>query len=533
MGKAKHTLERFSKIKYRMIFEGILVGLLTGLYVSVFRVAIEKSELYRNELLSSVKDGSISPLIIVALAVVVALILYLIVKVEPNSAGSGIPQIKGELLGEVKEDWKKVIIGKFIGGVLAIGMGMSLGREGPSIQLGAMVGKGTSDIGKKLPVEEKFLITCGAGAGLAGAFFAPLAGVIFALEELHKNFSTEVLLSTMSAAVVSNFVSSSILGLDPIFDLYVERSLPLNKYWTVILLGIALGLLGTLYNWVMLKTLDLYKLIPYRVLRISLAVGITAILWFLLPQVLGSGHIMVHKIALGEQVISLEIGQLDGVKALLVALVIFFVAKLLFSAISFGSGVPGGIFLPLLVLGAIAGGIFSLLMSQILGTQDAYLANFIIIGMTGLFASIVKAPITGVILITEMTGDFGNFLPLTIVALVSYVVSDIAGSSPIYDSLLDRMIEQDDTKEHHGSRATKKVIVEGDVYMGSKMDGGTIEDMGLPQGALVISVERAGKEIVPDGATILQGGDKLVVLCAEAYQSQITESIDKLCKKIG
>lgn len=132
--------------------------------------------------------------------------------------------------GKINANWLQVLIAKFLGAVCAIGGGLSLGREGPSIQLGAMVGKGFSRVNNRFRTEEKLLMTCGAGAGLAAAFSAPLAGVVFSLEELHKSFSTEVLLSTMASAITADWIASYIFGLRPVFELTVTNGLPLSHF---------------------------------------------------------------------------------------------------------------------------------------------------------------------------------------------------------------------------------------------------------------------------------------------------------------
>ncbi len=267
--KTKITLEQFETYKYRMIAEGMAVGILTGFLVSMFRLALEKAEAFRGVVLAATERGYGY----IAAALLLLFFAYVAVwfcsRRVPLSTGSGIPQVKGELLGQMEQNWWQIICAKFAGGVCAIGAGLSLGREGPSIQLGAMVGKGFSRLSGKLKTEEKMLMTCGAGAGLAGAFCAPLAGVVFSLEELHKNFSTEVLLSTMAASVTSDFVSSYMFGLRPVFNLSVQGNLPLSRYWMILLLGIFLGLLGVFYNLVTARVQDLYDKLPRKSMRVA------------------------------------------------------------------------------------------------------------------------------------------------------------------------------------------------------------------------------------------------------------------------
>ena len=190
-----------------MILEGICVGVIAGFVVSLFRMMLIKAESLRGSVVANAMKGTEGALTGLAILAGLLIIACLCLWAEPLCGGSGIPQVKGELRGKIHQNWWKMIPAKIIGGAVSIGAGLSLGREGPSIQLGAMVGKGFSRIGNKLTTEEKLLMTCGAGAGLSCAFSAPLAGVVFTLEGLHKNFSTDVLLSTMAASIASDFVA--------------------------------------------------------------------------------------------------------------------------------------------------------------------------------------------------------------------------------------------------------------------------------------------------------------------------------------
>ena len=294
----------------------------------------------------------------------------------------------------------------------------------------------------------------------------------------------------------------------------------------------------------MMKALKTYDKLP-KPLAIGVAFALAIVVMLFMPQALGGGHSVVGQIAHGEFTLGFGIlGNKIGL-GILISLIIFFIVKLIFSAISFGSGVAGGIFLPLLVLGAIVGGIFGEAFNQINGSNELYIANFVILGMVGMFSAIVGAPATGVILITEMTGDLQNFFPLVIVGLISYMVADATGTSPIYDLLLDRLMSKDRDKDNKldeeeiayqnklKKRASKKVIIESDVYIGSPADGNKIKELSLPEGSLVISLVRHGKEIIPSGETIIKGGDYLVVLCAEDYQDAVFAKLDELCKTVA
>ena len=332
-----HTLKRFHHFRYALVLEGVAVGILAGVVVVVFRILLEKAA----ELLNlALAYGHSHPWFIPVWFVILlmaALVVALLLRWEPYISGSGIPQVEGEMQGEIKETWWRVLLAKYIGGILSIGCGLSLGREGPSIQLGAMTAKGFSRLTGRMRTEEKLLITCGASAGLSAAFNAPIAGVLFSLEEIHKNFSPEVLLSTMASSITADFISRNVFGLKPIFAFDIPHMLPLGQYGHVILLGIILGFLGVLYNRCIALSQSLYQKLPYRMLRLAVPFLLAGVLGFVYPSVLGGGHPLVEVISIGEMALG--------------ALCLLLAVKFIFSMISFGSGAPGGIFLPLLVMG--------------------------------------------------------------------------------------------------------------------------------------------------------------------------------------
>jgi len=512
----KETLQRKERFEYLLLAQGICVGILVGLVVGAFRYALQKAEDIRNLYIAAAEQSVALAICGIFILVFLALVIAFCLKREPMCSGSGIPQVKGEMRGHINAKWGQVILAKFLGGVAAIGGGLALGREGPSIQLGAMVGKGFSRITNRLRTEEKLLMTCGAGAGLAAAFGAPLAGVVFALEELHKNFSKEVLLSTMAAAISADCLASSFFGLEPVFDFGIISEMPLSRYWMVALLGIFTGAFGVFYNRMIAFMQDFYKKLKPAWMKAAVPFVLVVVLAFVWPEMLGSGHHLVSETA----------GGAFSLKMLLLILVV----KFIFSGFSFGTGAPGGIFLPLLVLGSLAGGLFTETLSPLFGLENHYIGTFVILGMAGYFASIVRAPITGIILISEMTGSLGNLLGLSIVALVSYMTAELLKGQPIYDQLLNRMLEGGISKK---PKRSNKVLIESEVYLGSRVEGQTLAEVDLPGGCLVVSILRDEREIVPHGATVLENGDKLIILCDEYFVAELEDILEKLCKTVA
>lgn len=412
-----------------LIGEGLFVGAFSGFITLAYRVALSYAGTWLDAVVVYIKSHPAAVFGWLLVLTFLAVIVGKLVTLEPMISGSGIPQVEGEIDGVLEQNWLRVLLAKFVGGCLCLLGGLSLGREGPSIQLGAMTGKGVSQMLRRNKEEERYMMTCGASAGLAAAFHAPLAGVMFALEEIHKKFSMAVLLSAMTASVTSDFVATRFLGLDPVFQFELAEPLPQKYYVWLLVLGIITGVAGVIYNWVMLKAQELYQKPKWltttgRMLIAFLTAGGLAVV---MPSVLGSGHHLMEMLTDGEMVLK---------TALLLLLV-----KLLFSAVSFGSGAPGGIFFPLLILGALIGGSFSMMGTAMFGLPEIYLNNFVLLAMAGFFTSIVRAPMTGIILLFEMSGSVSQFMSLTIVAVTAYGVATFLRSEPIYESLLERIVK--------------------------------------------------------------------------------------------
>ena len=513
ISKTKETLHRREDLKYGLILEGLGVGLLAGLIVSLFRFTLLKVEEMRNLYVEAAGQKFLVLLLGLGILIFILVCTVAITKREILSQGSGIPQVEAELMGKANANWVQVIIAKFLGSILAIGGGMSLGSEGPSVQLGAMAGKGISRINNRLKTEEKLLLTCGAGAGLAAAFGAPLAGVVFTLEELHKNFSREVLLTTMASCITANCISSYIFGLKPVFDFTVVNGMPLNRLWMVLILGIILGAFGVFYNKTTFFMQDVFKKINPVVAKIVIPFVMIVTLAIFLPHAVGSGADLIEPAGQG----------VFNIKMLLILLVVKYIS----SALSFGSGLPGGTFLPMLVLGALSGGLFTQVLSPAVGYTQTYVEYFVILGMAGYFSAIVRAPITGIILISEMTGTFSNLLPLAMVSLVAYMVADMLKGGPLYEQLTERLVEGGKVKN---ILRKSKILIESEVYYGSLMDERSLSHIDLPAGCLVVSILRNNHEIVPHGGTTIKAGDKLVILCNEEIVMEVQKELDQKCR---
>ena len=223
--ETKYTLELVGKIKLSLLLKSALVGGVGGLIICSFRYLLSQSETLVRTLYYFVREHLIWLPVLLLAYLGIGMVVGLIVKTEPMIKGSGIPQVEGQLIGAFHINWLPALLKKYIGGLLSIGSGLFLGREGPSIQLNALVGQGVADLLHSPDYEKKILITCGASAGLSAAFSAPLAGVLFALEEVHKNFSSVILLTSMVSSVCASVIAGILFGTTP--SLYVGQLSPL------------------------------------------------------------------------------------------------------------------------------------------------------------------------------------------------------------------------------------------------------------------------------------------------------------------
>ena len=182
------------------------------------------------------------------------------------------------------------------------------------------------------------------------------------------------------------------------------------------------------------------------------------------------------------------------------------------------------------MLGALTGGLYSGLLG-LAGLDQSYVTGYVIVAMAGYFAAIVRAPVTGVVLITEMTGDFTSLLPLVLTSLTAYVVAEALGAKPVYTQLLERSLGKPSAGRSSLLR-DRKTVLDTDVHVGSHMDGRRVADFGLPLGTLIVSVTRGGIEIIPDGNTILRGGDELEILTRENDIADVESIVDETCHTV-
>jgi chloride channel protein, CIC family len=351
----------------------------------------------------------------------------LIERFAPEAQGSGIPQVKAALAQFPVRLNAQVAWVKLVSGVLALGSGLSLGRQGPTVQLGAALAAQLSYWFPTAPAHRKQMIAAGAGAGLAAAFNTPLAGVLFVVEELLQDLSgltlgTAILSSFIGAVVARTLGGRSLAVSLSALTSHTSFSIPEIPFY--ILLGALAGLFGGLFNRGLLASLSLnQRFLPIGLPgRIALAGLCSGTLLGLLPTAFQNLEGLRQWISMGEA----------GWPWVALA----FVVRFGLSLVAFGSGAPGGVFAPSLVLGAALGQLVGLLQSHFLGAGMS--STYALVGMGAFFGAVSRVPFTGIVIIFEMTTNFNLVLPLMVSSVVAYLVAEIVSPGSLYNHLLKR-----------------------------------------------------------------------------------------------
>lgn len=402
-----------------LFLEAAMVGVLVGLTICLYRLCLTKAETILFWVVEQVKGNALYIALWFLILIILGCTVGWLIRFEPLAAGSGIAQVSREINSNLEASWWRVLLAKFVGAVLCILGGLSLGRAGPSIQMGAMTAKGFSRIRKVDKEKEIYFISCGAGAGLAATFHAPIAGIVLILEELHHGFNRTLALACMTATITADFVSKLFWGQETIFS-FASAKLPIQQYWLLLILGVLLGIAGGLYQILLKKGERIwasFHRIPKEV-RMSIVFVLAGVIGLFLPQVLGGGQAMV-KVIMGN-------APTWGILLMLV------VVKYIFSIFSSSSGAPGGLFFPVFIIGSYLGGIFGYFAIHSFSVSPDLWQQFIILGMAGFLVAVVRTPVTGIILVVEMTGGMSGLLDITIVCLLAYVVSYLLEDEPLY-----------------------------------------------------------------------------------------------------
>ncbi|MEW2587330.1 chloride channel protein [Streptomyces virginiae] len=416
----------------RAFVAAALAGCLVGLVGGGFRWCLDHADLLRASLLeATAAAGGAGRLIPVALTAAGAAVACAIARRVPHAPGSGIQHVEAVWRQESASASARLLPVKFAGGLIAIGSGLVLGREGPIVHMGAAIGSGAGRRGRLDAEDARMLHTALGGAGLAVAFTAPLGGLLFVCEEITGTVRPRLVLLTLVGTLTAVAVSRPIVGDALVLPMAAVPVPPLWMLPLFLLCGVSAGALGAAYSALVVGTLETCDRLT-RVPLVARAAVIGALVGALMafdPLLTGGGDQLSERLLAGAALTA---------PALTLCLAVRFVA----GPLSYAAATPGGLFAPLLALGALWGTLTHALVSPLLPAGAAGPAAFAAVGMAAVFTGVVRAPLTGTVLVAEMTGAGVLLLPLLTACLAAAVTADRLGSEPVYDALRRRMRER-------------------------------------------------------------------------------------------
>lgn len=403
----------------------LLVGAVAGLVGSLFRLGLRQLDVWRTLWIGKAHawgwGGAL--VVIAAVALLAAIAAWMVRTIAPESTGSGIPYVESQL----REGWIgnpfHIMWVKFVGGWMTIGGGLALGREGPTVQIGAVIGYILGDIFRRSEEERHVLLAAGAGAGLATAFNAPIAGAVFVLEELVGAFDVPISIATLGASAGAIGVARQLLGRSPDFLVPSLDQLSMGRVWSHLVLGVVLGLVGIAYARAILGIIALQarlRKIPveWRAAAIGAVVGLLG--WFS-PGLIGGGDNLTQQALNANVVFS--------------AIAVIFLIRFVLGPLSYSAETPGGLFAPMLTIGSQGGLLLGWLWTRLFHSHAYLPQEFAVVGMAAFFTAVVRVPVTGIILVIELVGSSAQLFPMLAAAFAAMTVATILRQPPIYESL--------------------------------------------------------------------------------------------------
>ena len=516
--KAPRSSDFKSKLIPYILFP-IMIGVLSGIAIFLFKVASTSVMRCSESIYGYVRENpKLLPLLMLG-ALTVGLISAIILKYAKECRGGGIPTAIASIRGLIPLKWVQGTLVLFCTSLLTYLVGVPLGNEGPSVQIGAAIGKGNSKmLGKNKLAWERYLMTGGACSGFAIATGAPLSGILFALEEAHRRFST-TLFAVASVAVLSGTITQRYLSFFfnvdvTFFDLTITKVLPMHSLWSAIIIGAACGMCSLLFTraYRTVKALSKTKIkkLPFSA-RIAIIFTVTAVLGFASSRFIGTGHSLIEEILHG--------------KIVWYFVLLAFIIRALLMIFANNEGVSGGIFVPTLAFGAM---IASLIADGLIALNlvDAeYYTILIVVGMASFLSASSRTPLTAIAFSAEALCVASNIIPVIFGVVVSYIIAELSGKLSFADTVIEARTED----AHHGKTA---VIINSylTVQKHSFADGMEIRDILWPPTCTVLSIDRKLSTTVHHSAQEIRAGD-VIHLHYQTYDPE--ETIQMLSSILG
>lgn len=517
MIKNKTVLRTWLAFKYygiNIVFLSVLTGIFAGVVVTFYTICTSYGEQYSRELYSLILQyPAFIPLLFVGLAAG-AVVIGTLVRFVPMIRGSGIPQIEGACRGKFPFNWYVTMCSMFAASLACVFMGLAAGSEGPSIEIGGCVGEGTGRILRRSFMIRRLQIASGASAGFAVALNAPVTGMIFALEEAFKSFSPMIFVSASVSVITALGVRTGIwLALGKSVGFAMEgfvfaQNMDVAGYGYVALAALIVALAAVAFYYAVQGAKKMFSKITFLkgAGKFIIPFVLSGAFGLITVYAMGGGHNFIHSLATGGT------GRIEGISVLgagiIASLAIIVALRFILMALYMGCGVPCGVFIPMLAVGAGLGALLSSLFVQA-GMDAAYTDYIVIICMSVFFTSFVRAPITGLFMVFELTGQFANLLPALLGVVIASLVAEVCRTEPGYEKNLHGFIRDEGFADRE-----KPVRVTVTVRPRSLADGGRIKSIIWPSGGLVVAIRLPdGTQVIPSGNTKLDAGQQLDFEC--------------------
>ncbi|MBQ8685822.1 MAG: chloride channel protein [Clostridia bacterium] len=532
----RRTIEKKKKKSiYENALELLVVGSVTGLFagavVTIYNVLAKKGEELSRDAYAFVRSNpAFLPLLFLTLALG-AFLLSVAVYLVPMVKGSGIPQTEGATRGILRFKWYRDGVVMFASSLLSIFMGLSAGSEGPSLFIGAASGDGVARVCKRNEMIRRYQVTGGACAGLATAFNAPLTGMAFAFEEAHKQFTPEVFICAFSSVIVALITRGAlytIFGLEAasFFQTYAFPQGAIGDWQFFLFLTLSACVCGfagvLLYKWIFLLRkwfggLRFKKTFFNTFARILIAVSLGGAASLITVNVMGGGRELIEALGTNGGTTTSSVESVFSLP-LVWTLTIVCLLKFAITGVNMGASVPCGAFIPMLAIGACIGSLLNMAWVA-LGMEGAYCDFLVMVCMATFFTAIVKAPITGIVMVFELTWSFSSLLPVVIGVSIGYFIGDLSRTDGIYEELLEEY------ERENGIRERVREVFTIALAEGAIADRREVREVLWPSGVRVTEIRRGEEIVLPDGDTVLRAGDILTLVCKTDSPQRIKDEL--------
>ena len=495
----------------------VTIGIIVGIIVALFNICLNFLSNTAVTIYTYVQENWYMVPIFLAGLIILAVSMAYIHKKRPQVRGGGMPQTIALSKGEVKFKWYQVLWSNIVCSFMSFFAGLPVGAEGPSMFVGASSANGVWKTCKYRPFMRKYLITAGASSGLAATFNAPLAGILFAIEKIHRKFSPLLLYIVGIAVIFSTIVFhllDILLGssIEPFFNFSFLSVFPFEYFWVLIILGLAIGVSAVIFQLILTKTQSFTdkhtKGFPYWI-RLICAFVFTGVIGLFFIDAITGGRGLIEKVSSAD--FSL---QLIGILLLI---------KLFLITVCYNSGATGGLFIPSLCIGALVGGLCGHLF-MICGLPSEYYTSIVCFSMLGFLTGMTHAPMSSLVLLIEMTGFTGNLLSCGIVIVAAYTIALVLRPKSLYEEQVDRLVKNTGYNESEPAKTKHIEVTEKSVLINKR-----VSDIFLPQSVAISSITRNDKKIVSDSETRFRVGDKVQFI----YQGACKEKVGMYLKDIA